>query len=98
LKKAPNAHHCDIVVAVQFSLENKNKVVAAYVFDTTEVYKVDRKKFCWNKSAYRNKKFNMTNDVGRQGFKDHVAFFMKTDEERSAQLRNALNALDAPDK
>jgi hypothetical protein len=82
LSKAPNAHHCDIVVAVQFSLENKNKVIAAYVFDATEVYKVDRKRFCWHKTAHHNKKFNMTNDVGRQGFKDHVAFLMKTDEER----------------
>jgi len=98
LSKAPNAQHCDIVVAVQFSLENNTKVVAVYVFDATDVYMADRKSFCWHKSAHRNKKFNMTNDVGRQGFKDHVAFFMKTDEERSAQLRNALNALDAPDK
>jgi hypothetical protein len=43
---------------------------------------VVRKTFHWNKSAHRNKKFNLTNDVGRQGFKDHVAFFMKTDKER----------------
>ena len=82
LSKAPNAHHCDIVVASQFSLENKTKVVAAYVFDATEVYMAGRKTFNWNKSAHRNKKFNMTNEIGRQGFKDHVAFFMKTEEER----------------
>jgi len=82
LSKAPNAHYCDIVVAVQFSLADKTKVVAAYVFDATEVYKTDRKTFCWHKSAHHNKKFNMTNDVGRQGFKDHIAFFMKTDEKR----------------
>jgi hypothetical protein len=87
LKRAPNAHHCDLVVAVQFSLENKNKVVAAYVFDTTEVYKVDRQKFCWNKSAYGNKKFNMTNDVGRQGMRDYVSSFMKTDKERRGPVK-----------
>jgi len=98
LSKAPNPHHCDIVVAVQFDLTDKTKVVAAYVFDATDVYTADRKSFCWNKSAHHNKKFNMTNEIGRQGFKDHIAFFMKTDEERSAQLRNTLNALDVPDK
>jgi hypothetical protein len=70
------------VVAVQFSLVDNTKVVSAYVFDAAEVYMSDRKTFCWNKSAHHKKKFNMTNDVGRQGFKDHVAFFMKTDEER----------------
>jgi len=90
LKKAPNAHHCDIVVAVQFLLTDKKKVLAAYVFDSTNVYKADRKSFNWNKSAHRNKKFNMTNDVGRQGFKDHVSSFMKTDEERKEIRRKIV--------
>ena len=82
LGKAPNSHHCDIVIAVQFDLADKTKVVAAYVFDSTDVYKANRTSVCWNKSAHRNKKFNMTNDVGRKGFKDHVSSFMKTDKER----------------
>jgi hypothetical protein len=90
LKKAPNSHHCDIVVALQFSLADKTKVVAAYVFDATDVYKADGKSFCWNKSAHRDKKFNMTNDVGRQGLKDHIAFFMKTDEERKERRLNRI--------
>jgi hypothetical protein len=80
--KAPNGHYCDVVIAVQFDLVDKTKVVAAHVFDAKEVYTTDRKRFCWNKSAHLNKKFNMTNIIGRQGFKDHIAFFMKTDEER----------------
>jgi len=90
LNKAPNAHHCDIVVAVQFSPADKTKVLAAYVFDATEVYMASRKTFNWNKTAHRNKKFNMTNDVGRQGFKDHVAFFMKTDKQREEHRLNRI--------
>jgi hypothetical protein len=79
------------VVAVQFSLENNTKVVAVYVFDATDVYMADRNSFCWHKSAHRSKKFNMTNDVGCQGFKDHVSLFMKTDEEREErQLHKVL--------
>ena len=93
LGNAPNAHHCDIVVAVQFSLVEKTKVIAVYVFDATDVYMADRKSFGWHKSAHHNKKFNMTNDVGRQGFKDHISVFMKTDEQRRVK-KVALTELD----
>jgi len=93
VNRAPNAHHCDIVVAVQFSLEDKTKVIAAYVFNATDVYRADRKSFFLNKSAHRDKKFNMTNDVGRQGFKDHVSVFMKTDEQRRVK-KVALTELE----
>jgi hypothetical protein len=61
LGNAPNSHHCDIVVAIQFSLADNTKVIAAYVFDATDVYTADRKWFCWNKSAHHDKKFNLQN-------------------------------------
>jgi len=87
LSTAPNADHCDIVVAVQFDLENKTKVVAAYVFDSTDVYNRGLETLNWNKSAHRNKKFNLTNNIGCQGFKDHVSSFMKTDKQRREPLK-----------
>jgi hypothetical protein len=86
LGNAPNSHHCDIVVAIQFSLADNTKVIAAYVFDATDVYTADRKRFCWNKSTHHDKKFNLTNEIGCQGLKDHISIFMKTHEERAAAV------------
>jgi len=85
LGKAPNSDHCDVVVAVQFDLTDKTKVVVAYVFDSKDVYKADRKTFRWHKSAHTDKLFDMTHDTGRHAFKEQVSSFMKTDKERSAQ-------------
>lgn len=82
LNTAPNCHHCDIVVALQFNLSNKTQVVAAYVFDSTDVYNTGLKTFNWHKSAHTDKAFDMTNDTGRQAFKERVASFMKSTEER----------------
>jgi hypothetical protein len=85
LGKAPNSDHCDVVVAVQFDLTDKTKVVVAYVFDSKDVYKTDRTIFRWHKSAHTDRLFDMTHDTGCHAFKEHVASFMKTDKERSAQ-------------
>ena len=81
--KAPNAHHCDAVIAVQFDVPDGKKVIAAYVFDAASVYATGRSSFRWNKSAHADKKFELTDNVGCEQFKDCVASFMKTDDERN---------------
>jgi hypothetical protein len=90
LSKAPNSHHCDIVVAVRFDLVDKTKVISAYVFNSTDVYKADRKSFCWNKTAHMDKAFDMTTDTGRRAFNERMSSFMKTDKERREPITNKI--------
>ena len=87
LSKAPNSHHCDIVVAVQFDLDNRTQAVAAYVFDAKDIYKMGMKSFYWNKYDHTDKMFDMTIETGKQALKQRVSSFMKTDEERSAIVK-----------
>jgi len=82
-KKAPNVHHCDVVIAIQFDFADNKKVVAAYVFDAAYVYDTDHKSFSWSKYAHEDNKFDLTSNVGRMEFKDYVESFMKTDEEHA---------------
>jgi len=82
LKKAPNSHHCDIVIAVRFDLATRTQVVAASVFNAKNVYNTGRKTYGWNKFAHEEETFDFTHENGRQAFKEHVASFMQTDAER----------------
>jgi len=87
LSKAPNSHHCDIVVAVQFDMNDRTQVVSAYVFDAKDIYKTGMKSFYWNKYDHTDKMFDMTIETGKQALKQRVSLFMKTDEERSAIVK-----------
>jgi hypothetical protein len=87
LMKAPNSDYCDIVIAVQFNVQNRRQAVSAYVFDAKDVYNINHKAFCWNKSAHQDKKFDLTNESGCFAFKERVSSFMKSDEERSAPIK-----------
>jgi hypothetical protein len=82
LSKAPNAHHCDIVIAISFDLTDSTQVVTTSVFDANNVYNTGLKTFCWKKSAHQDTTFDMTSEVGRKAFKEHVALFMKSDDQR----------------
>jgi hypothetical protein len=91
LSKAPNSHHCDIVVAVQFDMNDRTRVVSAYVFDAKDIYKMGMKSFYWNKYDHTDKMFDMTIETGKQALKQRVSLFMKTDEERSAIVDKYLH-------
>ncbi|CAM9159287.1 unnamed protein product [Phaeothamnion confervicola] len=82
LKKAYHSQYCDIIIAVQFNLPDRTQAVAAFVFVAASIYNTNRKRFCWNKSAHHDKKFHLTNEAGRQAFKESVRSFMRSNEER----------------
>jgi hypothetical protein len=79
-RSAPNWHHCDVVIAVRFNVQD-TQAVAATVFTVQEVYDTGKFKICWHKTGRRETTFDLTSEEGKLSLRKHVETFAGKNEE-----------------